>query len=219
MTTSSPLRTSAAETTVDTLIAEAAEWRLIELLFECPSAEWRAQITALGEEVQDPELRSAAKLAAEAGAEGTFHSLFGAGGPAPPREASYQRTLALGNLIAEVKSFYDAFGWAPVSSEPLDHVSVEAGFIGFLKLKQAFALTCGAGEEASIAEEAARDFLGQHLVWVAEPLSAALEMAGEPYLELAGKALLQRVGPRLKDVFNILDEAAEDDGVFECGDT
>ena len=213
------------EVDLKTLIMQAAEWRLIQMLFQCPSPEWKQQLSTLQREVSDAELREAASLAIAAlsnqdAAEGAFHSVFGPGGPAPAREASYQGTLALGNLMSELGVYYDAFGYAPEGPEPPDHVSVEAGFLGFLRLKQAFAQVNGESEHEAVAREAAKQFLSEHLAYVAEPLSAALDQLGERYLELAGRALAHRVGPRPKQIFDILDRAIDvTDSSFDCGES
>ena len=206
-------------TALRTLLAEAAEWRLLELLFSCPSPRWRHLVADLGGEVEDPELRQAAEKAVEQATEGTFHSILGPGGPAPAREASYQHTVQLGYLMSELAAYYDAFAYQRDPGEPVDHVSVEAGFLGYLRLKQAFAHACGEDGAASVAREAADTFLREHLVFIAEPLSTALNQSGEPYLELAGQALLRRTGPRPRQIFEILDEAAaeQDESIFECG--
>jgi nitrate reductase assembly molybdenum cofactor insertion protein NarJ len=201
------------------LLAEAAEWRLLELLFQCPSPDWRRCITRLAEEVRDPLLREAANLAAEQGHEAVFHSLLGPGGPAPGREVSYHTAIPLGYLMAEISAYYQAFAFEPVGVEPPDHVSVEAGFLGYLKLKQACARACGEEEPVMIAAEAGERFRCEHLAFIAEPLSTALDQSGERYLELAGQALLRRAGPRGKQMFEILDNEAMnlDEELFECG--
>jgi len=81
------------------LAQDAAEWRLLSLLFECPTPEWRVQVTALMHEVTDADLKSAAQDAVDEASEGLFHHTFGAGGPAPPREATYHQTVQLGYFI------------------------------------------------------------------------------------------------------------------------
>jgi nitrate reductase assembly molybdenum cofactor insertion protein NarJ len=194
-------------------LREAAEWRLISLLFECPSETWRRRILELEEEVRDVELRRAAELAREQGEEGQYHSTFGPGGPAPAREASYRDTLQLGYLIAELNTFYEAFGYQPATREAADHVSVEAGFVGYLALKQAFAWSRGDREAAEVANDAAREFLAEHLSSIAEPLGASLASSGVEYLEAAGRALALRAGPARKR-FLVLPDEAED--VFGC---
>src|SRR5688572_21854100 len=91
-------------------------------------------------------------------------------------------------------------------TKPLDHVSVEAGFMSFLRFRQAFAITNDSEAEATVAAEAANRFPEEHLSNIAEPLSYALHHSGEPYLALAGKALLCRVGPARKQIFDVLDQ-------------
>jgi hypothetical protein len=209
--------TSVLNPTTHGLLAEAAEWRMIELLFQCPSPAWKREVRELAQELRDHDLRSAAGHAVKDATEGKFHSIFGPGGPAPAREASYQGTIQLGYLMAELKAFYDAFSYAPRFLEPLDHVSAESGFVGFLRLKQAFAVEFDCADEASVAAEAVDRFLANHLRYMAEPLHAALSNSGEPYLELAAKALLRRVGPRPLQMFDILDQEQAADSSFECG--
>jgi hypothetical protein len=70
-----------------------------------------------------------------------------------------------------------------------------------------------------IAAEAGERFRCEHLAFIAEPLSTALDQSGERYLELAGQALLRRAGPRGKQMFEILDNEAMnlDEELFECG--
>ena len=211
---------------LQSLIAEAAEWRLIELLFSCPpdslSEEWKCELQSLAREVQDPDLRQAAALAADEAEEGLFHSTFGPGGPAPAREASYLGTVQLGYLMSELNAYYQAFAYsssAPLAGmEPPDHVTVEAGFVGFLRLKQAFALGRDSESEATIAAEAAGRFIEEHLSNMAEPLSHALDHSGVRYLALAGKVLARRSGPPRRQIFDVLDQEAAESCSFECGE-
>ena len=204
---------------MQSLLTEAAEWRLLELLFQCPGSEWKQQVAALDREVHDPDLGKAAEDAVAEATEGAFHSILGPGGPAPAREVSYRDNIQLGYLMSELAAYYSAFAYQPATSEAPDHVSVEAGFLGYLRLKEAYALGSGNDEQAGIAREAAGHFLREHLSYIAEPLSAALDYSGEPYLELAGKALLRRTGPRERQIFEILDQETEEleDGTFDCG--
>jgi nitrate reductase assembly molybdenum cofactor insertion protein NarJ len=177
------------------LLRQAAQWRLIGLLFECPSGAWRDEVAALADEVDDALLRSAAAHALDEASEGLYHSTFGPGGPAPPREVTYVKAIQLGSLLAELASFYQAFAYQPVTRESPDHVSVEAGFIGYLCLKEAYAVTRGDEEQASITAQAAAAFVRDHLSAVAEPLAAALEVSGLEYLSETSRALANRVGP------------------------
>ncbi|MBZ5506947.1 MAG: molecular chaperone TorD family protein [Acidobacteriia bacterium] len=202
------------------LAKEAAEWRLISLLFDCPGPQWRVQVTALMNEVADAELQSAARDALEEAGEGLFHYAFGPGGPAPAREATYHQTVQLGYLMSELQAYYNAFAFQPVTAEAPDHVSVETGFIAYLKMKEAYALTCQDGERAATASESAQRFIEDHLTNLAQPLAERLEGSGIGYLATASAALLRRVGsPRVApSPLPILQEEQQENDVA-CGDS
>lgn len=202
------------------LVKEAAEWRLISLLFECPDSKWREQVTALMNEVADTELQSAANDALEEAGEGLFHHTFGPGGPAPAREATYHQTVQLGYLMSELQAYYNAFAFQPVTSEAPDHVSVEAGFIAYLKMKEAYALACQDEERATTAAESAQRFIEDHLTNLAQPLAERLEGSGISYLAKASAALLSRVGLQ-KVVPSLLPILQEDpqESAFACGES
>ena len=177
------------------LAREAVEWRLLSLLFECPASDWRAQVTALMQDVSDSELKSSAQDALEEASEGLFHHTFGPGGPAPAREATYHQTVQLGYLMSELQAYYNAFAFQPVTAEPPDHISVEIGFIAYLKMKEAYALACGNEQHAATAAESIERFVRDHLANIAQPLAGHLEESGIAYLAKAGAALVRRVGP------------------------
>lgn len=203
------------------LAREAAEWRLLSLLFECPTLEWRKQVSELLQDVADEELKSAAHDALEQASEGLFHHTFGPGGPAPPREATYHQTVQLGYLMSELQAYYNAFAFHPVSNEPPDHISVETGFIAYLKLKEAYALACGSEEQAATASESAQRFSLEHLANIVEPFVNHLEASDIPYLVKAGAALLHRVGPLPKAAFPplpILQNDDQQESEWVCGD-
>ena len=183
------------DTRAHALLRQAAEWRLIGLLFECPVGTWRDDIVALARNVDDPLLGSAVAHALEEASEGLYHSTFGPGGPAPPREVTYVRAIQLGQLFSELAAFYEAFAYQPVTRESPDHVSVEAGFIGYLLLKEVYALTYGEDEQASVTADAAAAFMREHLTALAEPLAATLDASNLAYLAEAWRALATRVGP------------------------
>jgi nitrate reductase assembly molybdenum cofactor insertion protein NarJ len=198
---------------------EAAEWRLISLLFECPSDARRTAIAALMSEVGDAGLKSAAQDALEEASEGLFHHTFGPGGPAPAREATYHQTLQLGYLMSELQAYYNAFAFHPVTAEPPDHVSVEAGFIAYLRMKEAYALACQDQERAATAAESAQRFVQEHLANLAQPLADRLEGSGIAYLAKAGVALLSRVGPPPASVSPLpILQQDQDESAFPCGD-
>ena len=205
---------------IDELLHDAAEWRLLGLLFECPTPDWRQQLQALVSEIRKPPLRAAAERALSEAREGVYHSILGPGGPAPAREVSYHDTVQLGYLMSELTSYYEAFSYHPATGEALDHVSVEAGFAGYLRLKEAFALAAGNDESASIAAAAAKGFIADHLSYMAQPLAASLAESGVDYLASTGQLLLERVGPcRTLPVIDSLNggEAFCTEASFECG--
>lgn len=203
----------------DKLLVEAAEWRLISMLFDCPTGTWFDDVKALGGQVADKQLKRAARSAQKQASEGLFHSVFGPGGPAPGREVSYRGWVQPGYLLSELSSFYHAFSYEPKTDEVLDHIAVETGFIAYLRLKELYALECGDRENAEITAAASRTFLDDHLSKYAEKVSNLLAASQIEYLELAGRSLFQHVGPD-KDkgkqtylpVLENLDEVT-----FECG--
>lgn len=172
------------------LLRDAAEWRLIGLLLECPGPDWRTQMAGLAKEVADPKLKAVAKAALTEASEALYHSTFGPGGPAAPREVSYRQSLMPGQMLEEIGAFYQAFAYQPTISEPPDHIAVMTGFVAYLRLKEAL----GNAEQAEITSKAARDFIDNHLNVMAEPLAKSLAHSGIAYLAQTGEALLKRVG-------------------------
>lgn len=201
------------------LISEAAEWRLIGLLFECPSDAWRKEVAGLAEEIRDEDLAEAARLAASEASEGLFHSTFGPGGPAPGREVSYRSWVQPGLMISEINAYYRAFAFSPKTPETPDHVAVEAAFVSYLKMKQAFAKAAGNEDNARVTSEAEAAFIGDHLSKIAEPLCRSLSLSGIGYLEAAGKALFERTGtdPDKKGKRTELPLIDTDEETFICG--
>jgi nitrate reductase assembly molybdenum cofactor insertion protein NarJ len=201
------------------LLLDAAEWRLISLLLECPVGRWKEHVAALAAEVADSDLKTAAEAAQREASEGTYHSILGPGGPAPSREVSYCSLVQPGQLLAELRAYYDAFSFTAATGEAPDHVSIEAGFVAYLRLKQAYALECSDSEHAALSEEAARQFIDDHMCAIAEPLARRLEESGVDYLTLAAAGLLRRTGPprsrRLGQGLPVLPNV--DEAGFECG--
>jgi len=200
------------------LISDAAEWRLISLLFECPVGEWKAVLCDLSSEVSDPELKRAADLAQIQASEGIYHSIFGPGGPAPGREISYRDWAQPGYLLSELRAFYDAFSFELPVREAPDHIAVETAFVAYLKLKEAYALGSGEADNAEIASRASKSFIAEHLTKVAGRISSVLADSGFEYLALASAALLKRVGPdtdaKRRSILPVL--PLDDDEMIEC---
>lgn len=205
------------------LLSEAAQWRLIGLLFECPTSEWRGTVSHLAAEVDDPKLQKAAAAAGEEATEGIYHSIFGPGGPAPPREGSYRRAGQPGYVLSEIIGYYSAFAYKNASPELPDHIAVEAGFISFLKLKEAFANESGEKEKAAITAAAAGNFLADHVAVSAEPLMKSLAHSGVEYLRLASEALFERAGKssstQISRSLPVIHGLVEETEIFECDDT
>lgn len=202
------------------IIGESAEWRLISLLFDCPTGNWFEEVRSLGKQVSDKRLKRAAKAAQKEASEGLFHSIFGPGGPAPGREVSYRGWVQPGYMLSELSTYYDAFLYKPLTKEVPDHVAVETGFIAYLRLKEAFALECFDDENAKITAAASSAFIDDHLSKYAEQMSKILANSGIEYLSLAGEALFKRTG-RDKDkknqVYLPVLESVEEETEFECG--
>jgi hypothetical protein len=201
------------------LLKDAAEWRLISLLFDCPTGGWFEEVKALGDKVTDKRLKRASEAAQKEASEGLFHSIFGPGGPAPGREVSYRGWLQPGFLLSEVSSFYNAFSYGAKTREVPDHIAVETGFVAYLKLKELYAIECGDVERAGITADASLAFIDEHVSKYAEKTSKLLAASGIDYLRLASEALFKRVGPdkdKGKQIYlPMLEEA--DEPVFDCG--
>lgn len=177
------------------LLREAHAWRLLALLLERPRAGWREEVASLAEGVADEPLAEAARAAASA-SEGDYLALLGPGGAVSPREAGHRETADPAHVMSEICAYHEAFGFRPASEDPPDHVAVEAAFVGYLRLKEAFALAQGDAGAGEIAAEAARTFVERHLASCAEPIAGGLAARSEGAFALAAKALLARVGPR-----------------------
>ena len=146
----------------EALVTQAAAWRLASLLLERPRPEWRSEIAELAAEVSNPNLRRSAAETQEA-TEELYHRLFGPGGTISPREVSYCGMEDPGQVMAQLASFYQAFSFTPRREESIDHISVEAGFVGYLFLKEAYAQLQGDREAGDITKEARERFIKEHL--------------------------------------------------------
>jgi nitrate reductase assembly molybdenum cofactor insertion protein NarJ len=152
-------------------------------------------VAALASEVADEQLQAAAEAALAEASEGLYHTTFGPGGPAAVRQVSYLHSTLSGQFLADLRGMYEAFAYQATSEEPPDHVAVQADFVGYLRLKEAFAQTRGEEEHAAVTADAVQRILDEHLSIIAEPLSRSLAASGISYLAGAAAALLQRVGP------------------------
>jgi nitrate reductase assembly molybdenum cofactor insertion protein NarJ len=202
------------------LLRDAAHWRLLGLLFEPPGGAWRRDLSLLAREVDDAALGAAAEAALASATEGLYYSVFGPGGPAPPREVSYHESLELGSLMSELAGYYTAFGYRPADSEAPDHVAVEVGFVAYLRLKEAYAAAAGDAEQAGAARQAAERFRTDHLAMFAAVLAARLTESEIDYLVQASKLLVASAGDQPQRArLPVLHEPIDDGSEFPCCDS
>jgi nitrate reductase assembly molybdenum cofactor insertion protein NarJ len=162
------------------LVAQAAAWRLASLLLERPRQEWKNELLKLCSEVADRKLLSSAKRAAQVSEE-IYHRIFGPGGTASPREVSYCGFEDPGRVMADVAAFYQAFAFQPRREEAIDHIAVEAGFVSYLLLKEAYARTRGDAESVEVTNSARRRFVDDHIGQCARGMMNRLKEV-PPYL-------------------------------------
>lgn len=180
-------------TVIPDALAEAARWRLAGLLFERPREAWREEVESLAGEVDDEGLRAAAAAARDA-TEGDYLALVGPGGAVPVREVAYREGRDPGWLLADLRRYYEAFAYAPQAEDPADHFAVEAGFVGYLWLKEALARSNGASEVAAVTIEAREQFVADHLAGVLPMFARRLAAAGDrSHLGTAAAAIATRV--------------------------
>ena len=177
------------------LISTAVEWRLIGLLLQRPRAGWLHEVNALAREVHDERTRHAAAAARDA-TEGEYLRLIGPGGAVSPREVTFQPFQDPGHLLAQLATAYSAFAFHPRAEDPVDHVAVEADFVGYLFLKEAFAVARGDAEAAAITSAARSSFIETHLAALAATFAQRLEHAGPSYLLPVARLLAARVPAR-----------------------
>jgi len=177
-------------------MAEALDWRLIGLLLERPRSGWIEEAEALATETENTRLRDAVQEARGA-TEGTYLSLFAEGGFVSPRESTWRHREDPGQILADIAGFYEAFAFKPRAEDPVDHIAVEAGFIGYLFLKEARALAHGDEESAEITATARRRFIDAHIGQFAEKWADRVAATGVPHLSTAAQALANnRIGYR-----------------------
>jgi nitrate reductase assembly molybdenum cofactor insertion protein NarJ len=198
------------------LLGEAVEWRLLSLLLDYPGQGWRERLAVVAADVRGQRLKECAESAITQASAGMHHSIFGPGGPVSPREATYTSGIQLGYLLSEISGFYEAFAYRPETEEPVDHVSTEAGFVAYLWVKQAYALSCGEEDKAAIVAEAAGEFLREHMSRLAAAVAVGLEPIAPDYLVTAGAILSERAGPARIDLGTFA--AAGDEEDVMCGE-
>ena len=176
------------------LTVDAARWHLLGLLFERPRPEWRAELRSLATMIDHPDLERAVELAATAG-EGDYLATLGTGGSVSPREVAYRPMADPGKVLADLAARYEAFGYRPRSEDPPDHLAIEAGFVGYLTLKEAYAEASGNRARAELCREARAAFLADHLGTLARGLARRLPDALLPHAAIAAGELTRRCPP------------------------
>ena len=171
-------------------IRQALRWRLISLLLERPRTGWLSEVEALAAETDDKNLREAAKSAADA-SEGTYLLMFGESGFVSPREVTYRPMEDPGQILAHLAEFYKSFAFKPKAEDPSDHIAVESGFIGYLWLKEASALSAGKLELAELTCSARNRFIENHFAVIARPWSERVMDTVLSYMTATAKALLE----------------------------
>lgn len=177
---------------VGPLLAAAAEWRLLALLFSRPRPGWADEVGALAREVEDGALRGAAAAARDAG-EGAYHALLGPGGPASAREAAHLGFADPGRALADLAARYAAFGFAPRTEEPDDHLAVQCDFAGYLFLKEAYALSAGQEVQREVTREARTRFLSEHAAVLGRRFASRLPDGAPRHLAAAAACLVARL--------------------------
>jgi nitrate reductase assembly molybdenum cofactor insertion protein NarJ len=173
-------------------MAEALRFRLMGLLLERPRPGWIEEAEALAAEAGNTSLREAVEAARDA-TEGTYLSLLAEGGFVSPRETTWRHREDPGHILADIAGFYEAFAFKPRAEDPLDHIAVEAGFVGYLHLKEARALFHDDQEGTEITATARRRFLEAHLSQFARPFADRLAATGVLHLMAAARSLAESV--------------------------
>jgi TorA maturation chaperone TorD len=193
-----------------TLLTHGAGWQFFSLLFRCPSDTSPMSIERLLPELA-PGLRSEAttigELSKDPNREDRYHRLLGSAGSISPYESDYygygkEGMREKGAVLGDVAAFYKAFGFEP-SNETLeapDHIALELAFLGFLKLKEVYALMSGDDEARQICSKAEYDFLQEHLLgWAPELLDRLAGQVNNEFYEEASRLLtlfLEAVAPQ-----------------------
>ena len=172
---------------------ESVRWRLMGLMLERPRTGWLEEVKALASLTEDHLLRAGADLASDA-TEGTYLHLFGEGGFASPREVTYRPMGDPGQILGSIAGYYESFAFRPQAEEPIDHIAIEVGFVGYLWLKEAAALGANQQEQADVTSSARRRFIEEHLFILAKPWAERMISTDIAYLAPVARSLLKELG-------------------------
>lgn len=227
---------------LDRLLARSDAYRLVAAALRDPDGPAAGELeldalleacTVLGLDVPATERAALASIVDRRVRAAEHRRLFGhtVAHGCPPYETEYGRrhVFAQAQELADIAAFYAAFGLRPTPREERpDHLAVELEFAAVLALKTALAAARAEDDQLTVATEAARRFLADHLArWLPALAGLAARRSGAPgliaLLDVA-EALVadharslgvapDRLGP--DDLRPIVGEA--DGFVFPCG--
>lgn len=109
----------------------------------------------------------------------------------PPYETQHGSTHIFwqSQQLADIAGFYRAFGveLSQAAHERIDHLAVELEFMGYLALKEAYALERHHDAQVAVVQDAQRKFLNEHLGRWVSVFSSRVEakLPGSAYASLA----------------------------------
>ena len=176
------------------ILNNAAEWRLIALLLERPRLHTVPQIGCIAKEIPAADLKEIVELALNA-TEECYLQYFGPGGLLSPREVAYIGWGDPGKMMSEIGLLYESFSFAPRSEDPSDHIAVEANFISYLYIKEAYALLNEEEEKVDTAKAVRQKFIEEHFGVLLYGLTRKLNGSEPVYISKTLTAASTRIQP------------------------
>jgi hypothetical protein len=176
------------------ILNNAAEWRLIAMLLERPRLHTLPQIGCIAKEILAADLKEIVVLAMNA-TEECYLQYFGPGGLLSPREVAYIGWGDPGKMMSEIGLLYESFSFAPRSEDPSDHIAVEANFISYLYIKEAYALLNQEDENAETAKAVRKKFIEEHFGILLYGLARKLNGSEPVYISKTLTAASTRIEP------------------------
>jgi hypothetical protein len=179
----------------DELAEQAGDWRLMRLLLEQPSDEWRQRLLVESKDTVDPELTSAVQMAQAEGNDYFHEVLFGAEGLLTSRESEFRFERDRGAVLADLEGMKERFKFSWNGSHPIDHILALVSLMAHIVTLQSEAVQEDRIGEALYLEGIAEWLRKGHLAWFAEQIASALSSTQVCYLWHVAHALEQRVLP------------------------